>query len=221
MINPLTRLTIKGKMMLLIILPILALVYFTGTELKHHNYEFENKLEKIRQLVSLSESISRLVHETQKERGASAGFTGSRGKKFATRLPEQRRLTDQRLKEYKATLASIDLSIFPGELKHKIKELDTYIRRLPEIRQRVSALQLPLKKVVAFYTEMNDHMLDIVATSSKLSPAEKITIDLVAYTSFLKSKERAGIERAVLSATFGADKFAPGMFEKLITLIAE
>jgi methyl-accepting chemotaxis protein len=218
--NPLSRLTIKGKMILLIVLPILALIYFTGTELKKH-FEFEAKVEQVRELVHLSESLSRLVHETQKERGASAGFTGSKGKKFVTKLPEQRRLTDERIREYKETLATIDLSRFPPELKSKIDALNADLQKLPEIRRKVSALELPLKEVVGFYTGMNAKMLNIIATTSKLSPSDLITKDLVAYTAFLKSKERAGIERAVLSGTFGADRFAPGMFMKFITLIAE
>ena len=107
------------------------------------------------------------------------------------------------------------------ELKQKIDGLNHDLERLSSIRQKVSALELPLKEVVGFYTKMNAKMLNIVATSSKLSPDELITKDLVAYTSFLKSKERAGIERAVLSATFGADSFAPGMYVKFITLMAE
>ena len=218
--NPLSKLTIKGKMILLIVLPILALLYFTLTELNKH-FEFTRKVEQVRQLVHLSESLSRLVHETQKERGASAGFTGSRGRKFVTKLPEQRKFTDIRIKEYRETLRGIDLSQYPPELKEKIEGLNRDLAKLSEIRRKVSALQLPLKEVVRYYTEMNAKMLNIVATTSKLSPKELITKDLVAYTSFLKSKERAGIERAVLSATFGADRFAPGMYMKFITLIAE
>jgi len=218
--NPLSKLTIKGKMILLIVLPTLALIYFTGTELNKH-FQFEHKVETVRKLVHLSESLSRLVHETQKERGASAGFVGSHGKKFVTKLPQQRSLTDKRLAEYRQTLASIDLSHFPPELKSKIEALDSYLNRLPEIRREVSALSIPLKDVVQFYTRMNAKMLDIIATSSKLSPSDIITKDLVAYTCFLKSKERAGIERAVLSGTFGADHFDTGMYRKLIKLIAE
>ncbi|WP_456453178.1 methyl-accepting chemotaxis protein [Hydrogenimonas sp.] len=218
--NPLSHLTIKGKMILLIVLPTLALIYFTGSGLKKH-FDFENKVEIVRELVYLSESLSRLVHETQKERGASAGFTGSKGKKFVTKLPEQRKLTNRRIREYEKTLASIDLSKFPSELKNKIDALNADLARLSEIRRKVSALELPLKEVVDFYTQMNAKMINIVATSSKLSPSDLITKDLVAYTSFLKSKERAGVERAVLSGTFGADRFSPGMFKKLITLIAE
>ncbi len=218
--NPLSRLTIKGKMILLIVLPTLAMMYFTGSELKKH-FEFTQKVEKVKALVHLSESLSRLVHETQKERGASAGFTGSRGKKFVTKLPQQRKLTDRRIEEYKKTLATLDLAQFPPELRQKIEVLNRDLAKLPDIRRKVSALQLPLKEVVGFYTHMNAKMLNIIATSSKLSPSDLITKDLVAYTSFLKSKERAGIERAVLSGTFGADKFAPGMYMKFITLMAE
>ncbi len=218
--NPLSRLTIKGKMLLLIVLPIFALLYYTGTDLKKH-FEFTAKVEKVKQLVHLSESLSRLVHETQKERGASAGYTGSHGKKFVTKLPEQRKLTDKRLEEYRQVLAKIDFSKFPPDLKRKVEILEEDLKRLPAIRTQITELRLPLKEVVGYFTDMNAKMLDIIATSSKLSPEERITKDLVAYTSFLKSKERAGVERAVLSGTFAADRFAEGMYRKLIVLIAE
>ncbi|SFQ00169.1 methyl-accepting chemotaxis protein [Hydrogenimonas thermophila] len=93
--------------------------------------------------------------------------------------------------------------------------------KLKNIRILISNLQLPIKDVVNFYSNMNAKILEIIATTSKLSPAKLITIDLVAYTAFLKAKERAGIERAILSATFAANKFAPGMYNKFITLVAE
>ncbi len=218
--NPLSRLTIKGKMLLLIVLPTIALLYYTGTDLKNH-FDFTHKVEKVKQLVELSESLSRLVHETQKERGASAGYTGSRGKKFTQKLPAQRKLTDQRLEEYKKTLSKIDFAEFPPDLKRKVELLKADLDKLPQVREKITSLELPLKDVVAYFTNMNAKMLDIVALSSKLSPEERITKDLVAYTSFLKSKERAGVERAVLSGTFAADTFSPGMYRKLIVLIAE
>ena len=218
--NPLSRLTIKGKMLLLVVLPTIALLYYTGTDLKSH-FEFKQKIEKVKQLVKLSESLSRLVHETQKERGASAGYTGSHGKKFVKKLPAQRKLTDQRVKEYMQILKKIDFNEFPPDLKKRVEILNTELEKLPAMREQISKLKLPLKEVVAYFTNMNAKMLNIIATSSKLSPEERITKDLVAYTSFLKSKERAGVERAVLSGTFAADSFSPGMYRKLIVLIAE
>ncbi len=218
--NPISRLTIKGKVLILVIIPTLALIYFTSREVSNH-FAFQAKVEKVRTLVGLSESLSRLVHETQKERGASAGFVGSGGRKFVQILPGQRKETDSRLQAYRKQLLSIDFSMFPSILKERVDILDGYLSRLPSIREKIDSLTIPLKEVVEFYTNMNAKMLDIIALSSKLSPEDQITKDLVAYTSFLKAKERAGVERAVLSGTFAANKFAPGMYKKMIKLIAE
>lgn len=44
---------------------------------------------------------------------------------------------------------------------------------------------------------------------------------LSSYGSFLKAKERAGIERAVLSVVFGANHFTPKLYERFIELLAE
>ena len=68
---------------------------------------------------------------------------------------------------------------------------------------------------------MNASFLNIIGYLSKLSNNVKISSKIFAYFNFLQSKERAGIERAVLSNTFAADKFSEGMFQKLISLIAK
>ena len=68
---------------------------------------------------------------------------------------------------------------------------------------------------------MNAKILNIVALTARLADTQELVKALDTYTNFLKSKERAGIERAVLSGTFAADKFSKGMFAKWITLVAE
>ena len=58
-----------------------------------------NALEKLGQGVVLSTKISKLIHETQKERGMTAGFLGSKGVKFKDKLSQQRELTNKQIKE--------------------------------------------------------------------------------------------------------------------------
>ena len=53
-------------------------------------------LEKGISLNILSQKLSALIHETQKERGASAGFIASGGKKYVDILPKQRLTTDNK-----------------------------------------------------------------------------------------------------------------------------
>ncbi len=61
-----------------------------------------NEIMQFKHMLVLSQKLSLLVHETQKERGASAGFVGSKGEKFIQELPKQRLLTNRRIAEYHA-----------------------------------------------------------------------------------------------------------------------
>jgi methyl-accepting chemotaxis protein len=207
-------------MLIIVFLSSITISYYTFRDVLH-SFEVVEKKHKLKELVKLSETLSLLIHETQKERGMSAGFLGSGGKKFAQMLPKQRLLTDEKIKMYKEALNKIDLSKYSSDLKEKIKELDEYLANLPTIRNKVSNFEISLKEEVKWYTQMNKTILDIIGLTSKLSPNKIITQDLSAYVMFLQAKERAGIERAVLSATFGANKFKDGMFAKFIRLVSE
>jgi len=184
----------------------------------------QNKLRNIHDLqniVTLSTSISLFVHESQKERGTSAGFIGSAGKKFADKLSPQRQLTDKEHQRYKEALQAIDLMRYPQSLSDKVKTIEEMLQKLPSIRSRVDSLSISAAEQVDYYTLLNKHLLDIVASTAVLSSNPEIVKQLGAYANFLKAKERTGIERAVLSNTFAANQFAPNMFVKLITLMSE
>ena len=169
----------------------------------------------------LSQKLSLLIHETQKERGASAGFLGSKGTKFVDILPKQRVSTDIQHNELKKYISSLDLSEFPQELNNEISAFNNKIGKIGQIRLAVDNLQISVKDEVAYYSKMNANILNIVALTAKFATTQELVKALDSYTNFLKSKERAGIERAVLSGTFAADKFADGMFAKWIKLVAE
>ncbi|WP_455756953.1 methyl-accepting chemotaxis protein [Sulfurimonas sp.] len=181
----------------------------------------KNSITQAEELNVLSQKLSLLIHETQKERGASAGFLGSKGTKFIEILPKQRVLTTNRNKELESYLSTLDLDSFIGELKSEITAFRADMKRIDKIRSSIDSLSISVKDEVAYYTSMNKKILNIVSLTAKLANTQELVKALDTYTNFLKSKERAGIERAVLSGTFAADKFGPGMFAKWITLVAE
>ncbi|MFT7003514.1 MAG: methyl-accepting chemotaxis protein [Sulfurimonas sp.] len=187
-----------------------------------------NKAVKDRSVISqakelniLSQKLSLLIHETQKERGASAGFLGSKGTKFVTIMPKQRILTNKRSSELNAYTAILDLSSFPEELQSEIAAFNLDMSKVGGIRSRIDSQNISVKDEVTYYTKMNKKILNIVSLTAKLADTPELVKSLDAYSNFLKSKERAGIERAVLSGTFAANKFGQGMFSKWITLVAE
>jgi methyl-accepting chemotaxis protein len=212
--------TIKNKLNLITFIVVSFALVIIGLTLYKANEE-RHIVAQAKQLNTLSQKLSLLIHETQKERGASAGYLGSNGKKFADILPQQREMTDKRKKELNAYLATLDLKDFSLDLQKSIQSFENDIDKLPKIRKKVDTLSINVADEVAFYTYINKKILTIVALTAKLANTPELVKALDAYTNFLKAKERAGIERAVLSATFAADAFKPGMYAKFITLMAE
>ncbi|MEO1923744.1 MAG: methyl-accepting chemotaxis protein [Nautiliaceae bacterium] len=208
------------KLMAVIFISMIIVGINIGREV-YNQVVFINNNQKLEILINLSKTLSELIHETQKERGMSAGFLASEGKKFADMLPRQRELTDEKIKKLKRMLKTIDFSKFPPELKEKIEILNSYLSKLNEMRNKVSNLEIPFQEEVKWYTSMNKVILDIISVSAKLAPEKIIALDLNSYTNFLKAKERAGIERAVGSVIFDKDKVTKPLLIKFVRLITE
>ncbi len=218
--NYFKNITIKQKL-LGVVSVIFLLLAFNTYQIITESIEANNRLNKLEKLTLLSSKISLLLHETQKERGASAGFVGSKGKKFITILPKQRLLTNQRLREFKQTLNKIDISQFSPKLQKEIKIALNALNRLNSIRDNISNLTISLKNTVGYYTNTNAKLLKIIETATTLAKSVRLVKALNTYTNFLKAKERAGVERAVLTGTFATNKWKPGFYAKFITLLAE
>jgi len=218
--NFLKKFSIKSKLLGVVGVVSLLLIFNTIITIQK-TADTENRINKLSNLTELSTKISLLLHETQKERGASAGFVGSGGKKFKTILPQQRIVTDKKLKEFKETLKNINLSDFDENLKNRIEIAIQHLNRLDEIRKRISNLNISLKDAVSYYTKTNASLLKIIETATNLAKSVRLVKALNTYTNFLKSKERAGIERAVLTGTFASNKWKDGFYAKFITLLAE
>lgn len=208
---------IKSKLLALIVMPLLGLVYFSGNTL-HDRYTTQSEMVKIENLSHIAESIGAVVHEMQKERGMSAGFLGSKGKKFATELPEQRRLTDKKYQVLKREFDDLNLADYEPSLAQSKQSFYQSMSKLANLRTRVTSLQAPLPEVLGFYTQTIAIGIDTIASMQHLTHDGDIITLLSAYVNLLQVKENSGIERAVLSNTFAADTFAPGIYNKFISL---
>ncbi|OHE02081.1 MAG: chemotaxis protein [Sulfurimonas sp. RIFCSPLOWO2_12_36_12] len=178
-------------------------------------------MDQAKSLNELSKKLSLLIHETQKERGASAGYIGSKGAQFGDILPKQRNLTKEEHEDLVKYVSSLDLESFPKELQSELSAFESDMSKIAQIRSQVDSLSISVADVVSYYTNMNKKILNIVSLTAKLANTQELVKALDSYTNFLKSKERAGIERAVLSGTFAANKFGDGVFAKWVTLVAE
>lgn len=211
------NLSLKQKLLMVVLPPLLA-CFLCGTLYLIEKYEYRKDLTLVVQLSELAVTNSNLVHELQKERGMSAGFIGSAGKAFAGKIPGQRQLTDTQLGLYQRFISENHL---PEIFAPKLRELNAQLGRLNAIRSQVDSLSISVADEVAYYTELNKLLLTIVDETAKTGANQEIAIKATAFSAFLQLKERAGIERAVLSSTFGQAGFKPKVYAKFITLVSE
>jgi methyl-accepting chemotaxis protein len=201
-------------------LPLIGLLVFAGNTVIDKRGT-ASELEGIQHLVELAPTISALVHEMQKERGASAGFINSKGKgAFVEKLQSQRRDTDPRKAAVDEALATFDAASYGSVLVGKFQAAKQALTQLAGKRRQVSGLELKVPQMAGYYTPTIAKLLSIVEEMAVLSSNADITRTITAYTQFLQAKERAGIERAMGSGGFSAGKFVPVIYRRFVSLLA-
>jgi len=179
-------------------------------------YSSTVQLESLSQLSIYSSS---LVHELQKERGMTAGFLGSKGKKFARKIIEQRHLVDKKSIELNQFLKDFDAVSVSKKFESGLKDALQRLSLIEQKRILISEQNVQLKEAIAYYTNMNGAFLALISEVSKNSPNGELAIMTASYANYLQSKERAGIERAVMSNVFARDEFG-SLYSKFLSLVA-
>lgn len=214
------NLSIRSKLQLIILLP-LSILCLCMASILTDKYTIVSDDQKAADLIELSVAASELVHEVQKERGASAIYLGSKGQRFNTEMGNQRRNTDTALKAYKTVVADILAKHEEGGLRQSLDAISADLNQLENMRGKISSLSIPLPQAIGFLTALNGKMLNITAGLSDMVADVDIANRASAYFYMMQSKERAGIERAVLSGVFVKDVATAKEKEKYISLAVE
>jgi methyl-accepting chemotaxis protein len=210
----------KSKLILLVTPAILGLIVFCLILIKQE-LQIVNSSKDIALLTQLSTVNSALVHELQKERGASAGFLGSKGKKFANTLKLQRQETNIRLAKRETFLLQNLNDIKQVDILALTNSSTMALKRLNNIRQKIDALSIESSEAIAYFTDNNSRLINIVSYIGQASFDGALANGLQGYYNFLQGKERAGIERAVMTNVFAIGQFNDSTFRRFIALVTE
>ncbi|HEC14794.1 MAG TPA: methyl-accepting chemotaxis protein, partial [Rhodospirillales bacterium] len=211
---------ITQRILLALVLPVFGMMFFSGS-IVLEKQKTVTHMQRLERLADLAPTISALVHEMQKERGASAGFIASKGKQFSDILASQLKKTDGKRTTLLAVLRNFNVSDYDRTLSVKIDTATVALAKVDAIRARVGSFSVTMPKMAGYYTSAIAKFLAIIEEMGVLSTQANITDAVTAYTSFLQGKERAGIERAMGTIGFGAGAFAPGVYRKFIELMAQ
>ena len=209
------NITTRMKLILLTAIPAAAMLYFAAST-SLEKAAVANEMVKLESMIQVSVKMGEAVHELQKERGMSALFLGSKGAKFASELPVQRVEADKKIEILQTALKSFDAGKDKEQLAVVLDAVGVNLAELGHKRSSISALGLAGSESAAYYTKTIGALLDVATKVSTLSTNSEISRRSTAYTNLLQYKERTGIERALLSATFAAGSFTPETQAKYI-----
>ena len=204
----------------MLVLPLALALYFLAVAMLD-SWRSSHSMDRIQLLADVAVDASNLVHELQKERGLTAAFLGSKGERLGPEMGQQRKLADTKLQSYRSRVDNLDRSDLWPEFIEQLDIIDKRLNNLPKLRQQISALSIPGKDAIGQFTAGNAEILQVVSLLAQQAEAIEVANRANGYYYFLLGKERAGVERAVLSNTFARGRFASGLKPRFITLIAE
>ncbi len=202
--------TFRAKVQIAAFIPLIfAVVLALGVSL--NLWSKYRAAEKIEDLSTFVRIISNLVHELQKERGMSAGYIGSGGRKFSEMLKIQREKTDEKLRAFNEFVKNGELE---EAVKISVSKISSLLQKLGTIRKRVDTLSIEKGEVVSYYTSINNKLIGTIALLSKYSGSTNMQARIIALREFSSAKDLEGIKRALLSVVFAKDSFEEDLLVK-------
>ncbi len=213
------NMNVKQRLKLLAVLSIVAILSLTLANV-YKEYLYISKLKKVEELVSFSKQISTLMDEMQSERSISAVYLQSRGQFLVLEMDLQRKQTDKEISNFYAISKKIHLVEESSAFEKDIEDITLLLGEISTTRNKID-LFVSKEETYAYFDNINRHILHIVSINAQKSPSGDISKDLNAYYFFLKAKEIASKQKAILSAAFINEKFTQEIFEQITTLIAK
>jgi methyl-accepting chemotaxis protein len=210
--------SISKHLTILVAVPLIALVVAVAMQV-WHSFDDYRGAQRTQRLMEAAVSAGDLIHMLQIERGSTAGFLQSRGQKFADVLPGVRGKTDERLAAYKAQVGGLNVGDM-ASLGRALTAAQTQLDQLAATRGRVSALTMPVPEGVGYYTTTIGALMAAIGTSVEFSKEAAISQRTIAYHNLIHAKENAGLERALTTAAFAANKVEPAQYRNILDKIS-
>ncbi len=182
-----------------------------------------NNLERFLQMGKLVLSVGNLIHQLQRERGASNVFLGSGGSRFSEELAAMVEGSDHQRGAFEHELIEIqaELTHHPASTRmlNSLAAALHGLESLPAIRQQIRRQSISAEQAIEAYNERIRHLLTVVFEAVETVVDPTIAGMLVAMVNLMQGKEMAGQERASGSLGFSRGNFDHALSRRISHLI--
>jgi methyl-accepting chemotaxis protein len=210
-----TILSIKGRVLILALVPTLAVLYL-GSQLALEQYEEVKHANKVTEAFSITPSISKVMHSLQEERGRSAGFLGNNSSSFTNLLKDIKPQTDNAILALNNDIKNAEEQQkhldYDGHLQNAISKLS----QLNAMRARVNNHSVSTPEMASFYTASINELIEVLEAAAGKAKTVELMRRALAYVAIVKSIETSGLERAHGSTGFSNGAFTQSSYKNFI-----
>ncbi|CAK7007940.1 MAG: hypothetical protein DESF_00305 [Desulfovibrio sp.] len=215
----LKNIRVRTKLVVLLALPLLALLVLSINNALTA-YDQYRAMTSVTESVALSSAGGNLIHELQKERGLSAGFTAGKGAAFARELREQRGATRSARAELEKKITSLGSAEAAAAVKKSFAPLFSRLDALDAMAARIDSLSVPVGDIIAEYSGTVEQLQTALQVVLQFSENLTIYMQAVQYFDLVAAKEFTGQERATLNAALSSGTFTKPLYKAWLERVA-
>jgi two-component system, chemotaxis family, sensor kinase CheA len=218
---PFDRLKVRLKLVLLTGVPVLGALLLSALIARdaQQRAQTADSLGSIEDLAQLTERMTLVIHQLQRERARQAYGLGIK-EQDGNAVARQHGKTDRALQSLERFLFGRDESKLPAKLRQDLKGARDRLRGLAAHRQRIRD-GLPIEATLAFYAAINDSLIGATAAVTELTDDGELLRTIFRLVAAMQVIERSSREHALLSYVFATAEFPPGTYRDFVTLLTE
>jgi methyl-accepting chemotaxis protein len=180
-----------------------------------------NQMHRLMTGCSVIESINDLVGSLQVERGRSALFLSSNGKRNGLDLVAQRRMSDLAIRSFTTVVDDQAVAQLGSSVIDQIEAARLALQGVGALRSDVSGTKLVTSDAITQYTTIIGRLLQLSALIGRDANHSETKNFEFALSALQGASERAGLTRAFGSAGLAAGSFTTDQLYQLATLDTE
>ena len=193
------------QLIMLALIPALIVGGFMSI-LLFHEFEAKKHADQIRSIANYMVSANQVIHQLQRERGASAGYVASNGDRMSGTMKKQRRLTDKYYFVLDKDIKALDIESLGYKFARRVNTSSRNLWKLPSIREKISSLSIDKNESNKFYIEIIEDIIETFQEASVIIKDSALSFPFTACTNFIMAKEMAAIEGTIMIGIVAEDK---------------
>ena len=156
---------LKKQLIILALIPALIVGGFMAI-LLFREFDAKKQAEQIKSIADYMVVANQVVHQLQKEHGASAGYIASNRNNMAKTMRKQRLLTDKYYAALDDDIKTLDMARLGYKFARRVNATSRKLWKLPSIREKIVSLSIGKNESNELYAEIID---DIIGTFQEAS----------------------------------------------------